>query len=109
MTEYHQFNLCLPNFDQNIRSKTRAMNIVDQAIRNYYTNKFWIWFANELTKTNNKPQNINISDFYASIVGPVDIDKKPSNSNSEKMLNHTPNLLRFKDGHIKPSNYQITH
>ena len=69
--------MCLPEFDLNIRSKVRIMDIIETSIRLHYTNNFWIWYAKQLKNVNYSLKNVvNIVDFYKEIVGATDFDTK---------------------------------
>ena len=74
MTVYPPIEMCLPEFDNNIRSKIRIINILDKSIRKYYHNHFWIWFSKQLQSVNFDIQQINILKFYQELTGPVNMD-----------------------------------
>ena len=61
LTEFPPFIMCLPDFDPNIRSKSRIMNIIDTTIRCYYQNKFW--YGSQKLKSSFDLNNVEIVDF----------------------------------------------
>ena len=89
MTVYPPFSMCLLNIDPYIRSKIRIMTILDNSIRVYYNNQFWLWFANTLKKAQYNIQNINIIEYYHEITGSTDMDKAKFQLNLNKDI--TPN------------------